>query len=160
MKYQIRQKVFSLGDSYIIKDELEDERYVVRSEIFSFGHKLRIEDLNGNELIYIEQELFHLLPVYNIYARGQLIASVKKELSFFKAKFDIECSSGNYSIEGDYFSHEFSIMKNGIEAACVSKQWFALSDTYGADIEDSEDQALMLALVIVVDEVLYDNHGN
>lgn len=160
MKYQIRQRVFSLGDRYNIKDEFGDDRYVVSSEIFSFGHKLRIEDLSGNELIYIEQELFHFLPVYNIYSGGQLAASVKKELSFFKAKFDIESSNGNYSIEGDYLSHEFSIMKNGIEAACVSKQWFAFSDTYGVDIADFEDQPLMLALAIVVDEVLYDNHGN
>lgn len=157
MKYQIRQRVFSLGDSYNIKDEFDKDRFIVRSELFTLGHKLRIEDMAGNELIYIEQELFHFLPVYNIYKGGELTASIKKEFSFFKPSFDIESSRGNYTIEGDYFSHEFEVLKDGMQVANVSKAWFSFSDTYGIDIMEVEDQPFMLALVIVVDEVLYDN---
>lgn len=158
MKYQIRQRVFSLGDSYNIKDELDNERFRVRSELFTLGHKTRIEDMEGNELVYIKQELFHLLPVYNIYEDENFTAAVKKQFSFFKPSFDIESSRGNYTIEGDYFSHEFNVLKDGEQVACVSKAWFSFSDAYGVDINDSEDQPFILALVIVIDEVLYDNH--
>lgn len=58
MRYEIRQKMFSFGDSYTIKDEQGEEKYRVRGEVFSFGHKLTIEDLAGHKLAYIEQQLF------------------------------------------------------------------------------------------------------
>jgi uncharacterized protein YxjI len=35
--------------------------------------------------------------------------------------------------------------------ASVSKRWFTLRDTYGIDIEDTEDAVLVLASAVVVD---------
>ncbi len=156
MRYKIRQRIFSFGDNFTIKDEYDNDRYEVRGKVFSFGDKLRIYDMFGNELVYIEQEMFHLLPRYNIYLNGSYAASVKKELSFFRPSFTIESNMGSYTIDGDIFSHEFEILKGGRQAAYVSKKWFSFSDTYGADIDDSENQAFMLAMVIVIDQILYD----
>jgi uncharacterized protein YxjI len=156
MRYKIRQRIFSIGDSFTIKDEYDNDRYEVQGKVFSLGNKLRIYDLAGRELAYIEQELFHLFPTYNIYLEGGHAASVKKELSFFRPSFVIDSSMGNYTVDGDIFSHEFQILKYGRPVASVSKTWFSFSDSYGVDIEDTENQAFMLALVIVIDQVLYD----
>lgn len=160
MRYQIRQRVFSFGDSFTIKDEYGNERFEVQGKIFSFGSKLRIYDMTGEELVYIEQEVFHLLPKYNIYLRGKYSASIKKELSFFKPRFIIESIMGDYYVEGDIFSHEFQIIKDGREAAYVSKKWFSFGDSYGAEILDSENQELILAMIIVIDMVLYNDKNN
>ena len=157
MKYEIKQKIFSFGDSFTIKDEGGNPSFVVRSQLFSFGNKLSIENLEGNELVYIEQKLFKFLPEYIIYIRGEQVATVKKEFTFFTPKFNIESNMGSYNMVGEIFSHEFQIIKNGGMVASVSKQWFSFSDTYGADISQNENQAFMLALVIVIDQVLYDN---
>lgn len=46
-RYQIRQKIFSLGDSFTIKDEVGNDVYRVRSKLLSFGDKLAIEDMGG-----------------------------------------------------------------------------------------------------------------
>jgi uncharacterized protein YxjI len=35
--------------------------------------------------------------------------------------------------------------------ATVSKQWLALGDTYGVDIDDAEDQILVLACTVIAD---------
>jgi uncharacterized protein YxjI len=156
MRYKIRQRIFSFGDSFTIRDEYDNDRFEVRGKVFSFGDKLRIYDMAGHELVYIEQEMFHLLPRYNIYLNGGYAASVKKELSFFRPSFTIESNQGSYTIDGDIFSHEFEILKGGRQVAYVSKGWFSLSDSYGADIEDSENQAFILAMVIVIDQILYD----
>jgi uncharacterized protein YxjI len=156
MRYKIRQRIFSLGDSFTIRDEYDNDRYEVQGKVFSFGDKLKIFDLAGNELVYIEQELFHMFPTYNIYLEGGHAASVKKEFSFFRPSFLIESSMGSYTIDGDIFSHEFEILKDGRRVAYVSKGWFSFSDTYGAEIEGSENQAFMLAMVIVIDQILYD----
>jgi uncharacterized protein YxjI len=156
LRYKIRQRIFSFGDSFTIKDEYDNDRFEVQGKIFSFGNKLKIFDMAGNELVYIEQEMFHLFPTYNIYLNGSPAAFVKKELSFFKPNFIIESDRGNYTIDGDIFAHEFEILKGGLRAAYVSKAWFSFSDSYGAEISDSENQAFMLAMVIVIDQILYD----
>jgi uncharacterized protein YxjI len=156
LRYKIRQRIFSFGDSFTIKDEYDNDRFEVQGKVFSFGDKLKIYDMAGNEIVYMEQEVFHLLPRYNIYLNGSYAASVKKELSFFKPSFTIESDRGNYTIDGDIFSHEFEILKGGLRAAYVSKAWFSFSDSYGAEISDSENQAFMLAMVIVIDQILYD----
>lgn len=156
MKYQVRQRIFSFGDSFTIKDEYDNDMFIVQGEIFSFGNKLKIQNLNGQELVYIEQKLFKFLPEYDIYIAGKHVANVQKEFSFFTPSFSINSINGNYEMNGEIFSHEFEISKNGRVVVSVSKEWFSFSDTYGVDIEDSEDHAFMLALVIVIDQVLYD----
>ncbi|CAF4441550.1 unnamed protein product [Rotaria magnacalcarata] len=46
-RYQIREKIFSLGDNFKIKDELGQDVYTVRSKLFSVGDKLVLEDMAG-----------------------------------------------------------------------------------------------------------------
>jgi uncharacterized protein YxjI len=161
MRYQIRQKIFSLGDNFVIKGENDEPRFIIKGKVFSFGDKLSLQDLNGNELYYIEQKLFKFLPEYHIFQDGMHAAMVKKEFTFFKPRFIIESKYGNYSMEGDIFGHDFQIIKSGRVVAEVSKRWFAFSDTYGVDIENDENQAFLLALVIVIDQVIHDEeHHN
>lgn len=160
MRYQIRQKIFSFGDSFTIKDDLDQDRFLVKGKVFSLGDKLRIEDVFGNELLYIEQQLMRFLPEYYIFSGEQQMARVKKELSFFKSRFVIDSSMGEFEMNGDFFSHDFEILKNGAVVAVVSKKWFSFSDTYGVEISDEENQAFIIALVIVIDQVLHDNKNN
>lgn len=160
MRYMIKQKIFSFGDNFTIKDENGVDRFMVKGKVFSFGDKLRIYDMAGNELVYIEQKLFRFLPEYNIYYKNQLYATVKKEFTFFKPKFKIDSNRGVYSAEGNVWGYTFSILKDGALAAGVSKKWFSWSDTYGVDIIEEEDHPFFLALVIVIDQVLHDNRHN
>ncbi len=161
MRYKIRQKIFSFGDNFTIKDERDQDQFNVRGKVFAIGDKLKIEDMEGKELAYIEQKVFRLLPEYNIYLLGKQVATVKKEFTLLKPRFNIDSTMGNYKIEGDFLGHEFQIISNGEIVVSVSKKWFSLSDTYMAEIKDEENQAFMMALVIVIDQVLHDkNHNN
>ena len=160
MRYLIRQKVFSFGDNFTIKDELEQDRYIVRGKVFSFGDKLKIEDLEGNELFYIEQQLFRFLPEYSIYAGGQQMAVIKKQLSFFTPRFIIDSDYGSYEIHGNIIGYDFQIYKDGRIVAVINKKWFAFSDSYGVKIEDGEDHAFLLTMAIVIDQVLHDEKKN
>lgn len=160
MRYLVRQRIFSFGDNFTIKDELEQDRYIVKGKVLSFGDKLKIEDLCGNELFYIEQQLFRFLPEYYIYAGGQQMAAVKKQLSFFTPKFVIDSVYGVYDIQGNIFDYNFQISKDGRTVAIVNKKWFSFSDSYGVEIADGEDHAFLLTLVIVIDQVLHDQRKN
>ncbi|NLN40539.1 MAG: hypothetical protein GX160_00825 [Clostridiales bacterium] len=160
MRFIVRQKIFSFGDNFTIKDEYGREHFIVKGKVFSFGDKLRIYDMAGHELYYIEQKLFRLLPEYTIYQSGQPVARVKKEFTFFRPKFNITSTMGNFTIEGNFLGMDFSIKKNGRLVAQVSKRWFSLSDTYGVDITEDEDYGFLIALVIVIDQVIHDNNNN
>lgn len=158
MRYQVRQKIFTIGDNFTIKDENGVDIYKARRQLLSFGNKLRIYDMADNELCYIEQKLFRFLPEYDIYIGGQFVANVKKKFAFFRNDFLINAASGQYYVDGDIFAHEFSISKDGKVVAYISKKFFSFTDTYGVDIDDDEDQIFNLALGIVIDMVCHDNN--
>ncbi|CAF1517420.1 unnamed protein product [Adineta steineri] len=165
-RYQIREKIFSLGDNFKIKDEMGQDVYTVRSKLLSLGDKLVLEDMAGNGLIKIQQELLHLHPTFNILSArngesDRQLAVLKKKFAFFHHRFNIDSVYGQYSLEGlDVFAHSFTITKDGQMVAVVSKKFFSLSDTYGVEIVGNEDHAFILALVIVLDQIIYDKNNH
>ena len=74
----------------------------------------------------------------------------------FRPSFDISSVYSNYNIDGNLFAYDFSIFKNGSPVAIISKKWFSFSDTYGVSVDDNEDAAFILALVIVLDQIYHD----
>jgi len=157
MRYVIRQKIFSLGDSFNIKNEFGNDIFVVRQQLLSFGKKLRIYDLLDNELCYIEQRLLKFMPEYDIYINGSLIANVKKKFAFFRNDFIITGPEGQYYVQGNIWAREFEIFRDNILIAHISKEFFSFTDTYGVDIDDNIDQVRTLALAIVIDMVCHED---
>ena len=51
----------------------------------------------------------------------------------------------------------FHITKNSNTVAQVNKKWVSWGDTYEININDEENFAFILSMVIVVDQVLHDN---
>ena len=119
-----------------------------------------------SDLIKIHQELLHLHRTYKILSArhgdaDRELAVVKKKFSFLQEKFHIESVYGEYRIEGlDLISHSFVITKQGQIVATVNRQFFTLADTYGVEIVSNEDQAFILALAIVIDQVIDENRQN
>jgi uncharacterized protein YxjI len=46
-RYQVREKILSVGDQFKIKDELGNDMFIVKSKILSIGDSLILEDTNG-----------------------------------------------------------------------------------------------------------------
>ena len=94
MDLYIRQKVFSLGDRYNVFDVNQNIVYRVEGEFLTFGAKLHLCDPAGNELLYIEQELFHMMPRYNLYCRGTQVASIRKNFTLFGHSLSVDSGYG------------------------------------------------------------------
>src|SRR6267143_2972065 len=105
MRYILKQKLFSLGGAFYIKDDQGQDVFLVEGKVFSFGHQLSFQDMAGNELAYIRQKLLSWGPTYEIYRDDQLFAVVKKELfHFFKHVFSVDVPGpGDLLAEGDFF---------------------------------------------------------
>ena len=62
MKLYIKEKVFSWGDRFYVRDAAGREKYEVRGEVFSLGKRLHIYDMEGREVALIMQRLLTFLP--------------------------------------------------------------------------------------------------
>jgi uncharacterized protein YxjI len=70
-------------------------------------------------------------------------------------KFKVKSKLGDFKIEGNFRSREFTIKKGHELVATISKKFFAIGDKYGVKIEDGQDVPFILCLAIVVDEVAH-----
>ncbi len=158
MRYVMKQSWLSWGDDFSIKDAAGNDVFFVDGRALSFGDKLSFQDMSGNELAFISQRLLAWGPTYDIYVNGQLNATVSKRLfTLFKCKFEVDVPGpDDLSAEGDFLDHEYSFYRHGEAVASVSKRWFSWTDTYGIDISESENDALILASAVVIDQVCHD----
>jgi uncharacterized protein YxjI len=149
----MRQKLFSWGDDFTIKDADGRDAYFVDGKAISLGAKLSFQDMSGNELAFIAQKFFSWGPTYEVYRGGELAAVVKKELfTFFHCKFTVDVPGPDDLVaEGDFMDHEYVFKRGDAPVASVSKQWFTWADTYGVEIADGEDPVLLLASSVVID---------
>jgi uncharacterized protein YxjI len=54
---------------------------------------------------------------------------------------------------GNVLDHEYEIKRDDDVVASISKKWFRVRDTYGVEIAAGEDEPLMLALTVAIDEI-------
>lgn len=154
MKLYMKQKVFSLKDRFYIKDEQGNDRYYVEGEFFSIGRKLHLYDMNGNELAFIQQKVLTFLPRFFVYMNGKNVAEIVKEFTFLRPKYSI--NGLGWNVDGDIWSHDYSVLDNGRNVASVHKAWFSWGDSYEIDISNREEEVLTLAVVLAIDAVLYN----
>jgi uncharacterized protein YxjI len=156
MRYVMKQKFWSWGDDFVIRDEREQDAFRVDGRAFSWGDKLSFQDMEGRELAFIRQKLLAWGPTYEIERDGQLLAVVKKELfTFLRCRFTVDVPGpDDLEATGNFFDHEYTFERGGQTVVSVSKEWFTLSDTYGVEIADADD-VLILASAVVIDMVCH-----
>ena len=153
MRYVMKQKLFSLGDDFIIQDADGKNVFFVDGKVFAIGNQLSFQDMEGHELAYIRQRLLTLGATHEIYRKGALAAVVSKALfTFFACTFSVDVPGpDDLTAEGDFVDHEYVFTRGGRAVATVSKRWFSWTDTYGVEIGDDEDAVLILASTVVID---------
>lgn len=152
MRLYIKQKIFSLGERFSVKDEFGNDRYFVEGEWLSIPKAFRIYNAQNQEVLSLESKFFSFLPMYQIIRNGEVAAEIVKEFSFFRPKYRIDGSP--FSVEGDVFSHDYTILRDGAPVASISKEWFTWGDSYMINNYNGEDEEMLLAILIVIDFVL------
>lgn len=157
-RYKMRQRLIALGEDFTIEDEHGHPVYNVDGKVLRIRETFVIEDLSGNEVATIREKKLALRDSMNILRGGQTIATIRKAwFSPFRTSFDIELQGqGDLAVEGDILDHEYTISRGGNVVAQISKHWFSFSDTYGIEVAPGEDDALVLAVVVAIDEMAHD----
>ncbi len=155
MRYILRHKLFSIGGDSMIKDEHSRDVYFVDGAAISIGRRLTIKDLKGKELASIHQELLSIAPKFEVHTASGAKAHVAMKLLSLRDRMKIDVDGGpDLEAHGDLFHHEYDIDRDGRRVAHISKAWIALTDSYGVEIDDDEDQILLLSCAVVIDSIL------
>ena len=157
MKLYIKEKVFSWGDKFTVKDEYGNDKYFVQGEVLSWGKKLHVYNTLGNEVAFIKQEVWSFMPRYYVFCNGMQVAEIKKEFSFIFPKYSV--AGLGWEIEGKFMAHDYDIKKNGRTIVSISKEWMTWGDSYELDITNPEDEIVALAVVLTIDCVTEASAG-
>jgi len=154
-RYQLRRQMFSIGEDFWIENDRGEPTYRVDGKVLRIRETFVLEDRNGAELATIEAKLIALQPTMNIERGGQVYATVRKALfTLFRQHFSIEVHGGPVmQAQGDILNHEYEIESSGQVVATISKRWFTIRETYGIAIAPGQDEVLLLAAAVCIDEM-------
>jgi uncharacterized protein YxjI len=157
-RYQMRQKMVSIGDDFWIENEHGEEIFKVDGKALRIKDTLIFEDQHGVELCRIEKRLLKIKDTMDIEGPdGKRMATVKKKLiSPFRDRWDIDITDGpDLNIKGNILDHEYEIRDGRTEVARISKKWFHLRDTYGVEISPDQNDNLILAVTVALDSMAH-----
>jgi len=154
--------MFALGEDFTIEDDSGRPAFEVDGKVMTLREKFELKDRSGNVVATIRGKLVSLRDKMDILRDDRVAATVTKALfSPLRAKFRVDVAGGeDLRIDGSIFDHEYTIRRGDDVVAQVSKRWFTFTDTYGIDIAPSEDDALVLAIAVALDEMAHDKDGD
>jgi uncharacterized protein YxjI len=151
-RYQMRQRMLSIGDDYWIEDGDGHRAFRVNGKALRLRQTFVLEDAQGNEVAKIQERKLSIRDKMAIERGGDSLATVHKALVGMRDRFSIDLEGGGeLRARGNFVDHEYEIDREGRPVANVSKRWFRVRDTYGVEIQPGEDDALVLAIAVCVD---------
>ena len=155
-RYQMREKLLSIGDDYWIESESGERAFKVNGKAVRLRDTFVLEDSAGEEVAKIKERILSVRDAMEI-ERAAGNATVRKALIGLRDRFKIEVEGGaDMTAHGNLLDHEYEIESDGNEVASVSKKWFRVRESYGVEIEPGQDDALILAITVCIDALTRD----
>ena len=157
-RYQMREKLVSIGDDFWIEDEGGRKAFKVDGKALRVRNTLKIENPNRQVVCQIQERMLRVKDSMEVEdAHGKQVAMVKKALiSPVRDRFTVKIKNGpDLDVKGNILDHEYSIGEGRNKIAEVSKKWFRIRDTYGVEIEPGQDDAVILAVTVCIDQMAH-----
>ena len=158
VSYKIHQKMLSFGSHYWIENDQGRTVYKVDSKL-GLHKNFFFEDAQGNLLAKIHKVKLTIKETMEIEGPdGVKLAVVKKDLiTALKEHFVVELKNDrDLEIRGNLLDHEYTIGRGDQKVAAVSKKLIHLGDCYSVVLEPGQDDVILLAVVICIDEMTHD----
>jgi uncharacterized protein YxjI len=153
-RYQMTQRMLSIGDDFWIENERGEKVFKVDGKALRVRQTLIFEDRTGRELCKIQERMLRVKDSMEIEGPGgERLAMVKKALiTPLRERWTLNVRGGpDLDIQGNFLDHEYRIEQGPRKVAEVSKRWFRLRDSYGVEIESGQEDILILAATVAVD---------
>ena len=153
-RYQMRQKLVSIGDDFWIENDRGERVYKVDGKALRIRQTLIFEDPQGHELAKIQEKMLRIKDTMEIEGpNGETLATVKKALiTPLRERWVVKVGDGpDLDIQGNILDHEYIIESGRDKIAEISKKWFRIADTYGVEVAPGQNDLLILAATVAVD---------
>jgi uncharacterized protein YxjI len=153
----MHQKMVSIGNDYWVENEQAEKVFEIDGKI-GLRKNFIFKDVHGKKLAKIQKALLTVKETMEIEGPdGEKLAAVKKDLfTPLKEHFVVNLNTGpDLEIHGNILDHEYTIEKAGSKIAQVSKKLLHLRDSYSISIEAGQDEVIILAVVVCIDEMTH-----
>jgi uncharacterized protein YxjI len=157
-RYQMHQRMLSIGDDYIIENDRGEHVFKLDGKALRVRKTILFEDMDGRELCKIQERMLHLRDSMEIEGPdGRRLAMVHKALiTPLRERWVVDVEDGpDLHAQGNFVEHEYTIERDGDKVAEVSKRWFRVRDTYGVEVAPDENDVLILATTAVIDTMAH-----
>ena len=157
-RYQMRQKMVAIGDDYWIENDRGQKVFKVDGKALRVRQTLKFEDAHGSELAKIQEKMLRVKDSMEIEGpSGQQLAMVKKALiTPVRERWTVKIKGGpDLEVKGNIVDHEYTIGEGRDKVAEVSKKWFRVRDSYGVAIDPGQDDVVILAVAVCIDEMAH-----
>lgn len=154
VRYKVRQRMVAIGDDFWIEDSNGRRAYKVDGKALRIRSTLIIEDAQGQLQCRVQERMLRVRDTMEIEGpNGERMATVRKALiTPLRDRWMVKVGDGpDLEVQGNILHHEYTIGEGNRKIAEVSKKWFRLRDQYGVQIEPGQNEALILAVTIVID---------
>jgi uncharacterized protein YxjI len=154
-QYRMREQMFAIGDDFWVETEGGERAFKVNGKALRIRDTLVLESPSGEELYTIQEKKLRVRDTMDIERGAQTVATVKKALvSPLRDRYSVSVDGGDdLEAKGNIVDHEFKIERGGDKVAEVSKRWFRVRDTYGIEIAPGQDDAMILAVAVCIDQM-------
>ena len=159
VRYQMRQKLVSIGDDYWIEDEQGNRVFKIDGKAMRIRDTLVFEDSSGRELLKIQERKLRVRDTIEIEdSDGHSVATVKKAMiTPLRERFDVKVEHGpDLDVQGNIVDHEYRISQEDTKVGEISKKWFRVADTYGVEVAQGQDPVLILAVAAALDTMTHE----
>jgi uncharacterized protein YxjI len=157
-RYQMREKMVSIGDDLWIENEHGQKAFKVDGKAVRVRDTLNFEDPHGHVLCKIQERKVRVKDTMEVEGPdGKQIAMVKKAIiSPVRDRFTVKIKDGpDMDVQGNILDHEYKIGEGRDKVAEVSRKWFRVRDTYGVEIEPGQDDIIILAVTVCIDQMAH-----
>ena len=155
-RFKMREKLLTFGDDFWIETMRGRRAFLVDGKALRLRNTLLLKDAMGREVYEIQAKVVAIKDTMAVSKPGgREVAVVKHALiSPLRDKMSANMADGpDIDIRGNILNHEYTMERRGKRVAEVSKKWIAIRDTYTVEIAGGEDEALILALTVVVEQM-------
>ena len=157
-RYQMREKLVSIGDDSWIENEAGERVFKVDGKAVRVRDTLDLEDAHGTKVCKIQTRALRVRDSMEIEGPdGSRLALVKKAMiTPLRERWSVDRPDGeDWKVQGNIVDHEYEIEADGTKIAEISKKWFRVRDTYGVEIAPGQNAALVLAVTVAVDSMAH-----
>lgn len=161
MRYQMKQRLLSLGDKGVISDEHGTPVYRNNGQFFSLRDRVSMIDAKGEQVATLHSKILSFPKAFFVEIGGKEVVKITRKPLSIRMAFDITLTSGErWKLRGDWVNRSFTLEdENGALVAQATSAWVSVAGNYGIDIVDGHDDLLVLMILVALETAAHDDES-